>query len=217
MQNSSDFPDGSFFDVDYFERGRATGKSWYEGFRWMPRRSFREALAVIDFLQLDDRSRILDVGCAKGFLVRALRELEINADGCDISKYALFFAPKGCWYCGELVNWVGKDYTHAFVKDVFEHCRPAQLDHTLQAIAMAAPLMMCIVPLGDGGVYRIPEYKMDSSHLIAENETWWLETFARNGWKVKNSDYHVPGIKDCWFEKRRDGNMVFLLERINVD
>jgi len=217
MQTLSDFPNGAVFDAEYFERGRSSGKSWYENYHWQPQRSFREALAIVDALRLDSKSKILDVGCAKGFLVRALRELEITADGCDISKYALAHAPKGCWYCGELVNWVGKDYTHAFAKDVLEHCTPEQLDNTLQAIKMAAPLLMCVVPLGDFGKYRIPEYHKDVTHIIAENERWWTDAFIKNGWSIKHATYHLIGIKDNWTrETDRKGNAVFLLEKSNV-
>ena len=66
--------DGKFFDADYFERGRESGKGWLQNYRWMPRRSFREAFAIIDALDLDETSHILDIGCAKGFIVRAMRE-----------------------------------------------------------------------------------------------------------------------------------------------
>ena len=71
---------GEFFDENYFEKGRETGKSWYENYRWMPQRSFREALAIIDCLELNEKSYVLDVGCSKGYLVKALRELEIKSD-----------------------------------------------------------------------------------------------------------------------------------------
>jgi len=38
--------------------------------------------------------RILDIGCAKGFLVKAFRDIGIEAYGVDISKYCLSTAPK---------------------------------------------------------------------------------------------------------------------------
>lgn len=39
--------------------------------------------------------RVLDVGCAFGFLVEALRELGIDAEGVDVSKFALDHAATG--------------------------------------------------------------------------------------------------------------------------
>ena len=49
MSSSSRF-DGSFYDADYFERGRSTGKGWLMNYHWMPRRTFKEAFAFIDYL-----------------------------------------------------------------------------------------------------------------------------------------------------------------------
>jgi cyclopropane fatty-acyl-phospholipid synthase-like methyltransferase len=74
---------GDFYDADYFERGRESGKGWLQNYHWMPRRSFKEAFAFISYLELDETHYVLDFGCAKGFLVRAIRELEIMAEGCE--------------------------------------------------------------------------------------------------------------------------------------
>jgi len=127
--------DGSFYDADYFERGRVTGKGWLMNYHWMPRRTFKEAFGFIDTLELNESHYVLDFGCAKGFMVRALRELEIMADGCDISEYALSFAPKGCWNCSDKNEWENRKYTHVLVKDVFEHLYPNQLTETLEKIS----------------------------------------------------------------------------------
>lgn len=216
MSNSSNFPDGNFYDEDYFERGRASGKSWFENYRWLPNRSFREAIAIIDHLKLDKNSFILDVGCAKGFLVKALRELEIKAEGCDVSGYALSFAPDGCWVSDNFDAWQtrAKRYTHAFLKDVLEHNTPEQLHNTLLAIGFVAPILMAIVPLGDGGKYRIGEYHLDVSHILIQDEKWWIKRFEESDWKVKSKTYHIAGIKDNWQHHARGvGNMVFTLER----
>ena len=213
MQTLCKFPDGKFFDADYFERGRESGKGWLQNYRWMPRRSFREALAIIDCLGLDENSHVLDVGCAKGFIVRALRELEIKADGCDISKYALSFAPDGCWHCEDVEAWRGRKYTHAFIKDVLEHNTPDQLQMTLEAIASVAPVMMAVVPMGDNGKYRISEYHTEITHIIAEDEAWWRGAFNRAGWRITRECGHIPGIKDNWLPYAQGrGNRVFICE-----
>ncbi|MGH9091967.1 MAG: class I SAM-dependent methyltransferase, partial [Acidimicrobiales bacterium] len=39
--------------------------------------------------------RTLDVGCATGFVVEALRELGVDAHGCDVSRYAVEHAAPG--------------------------------------------------------------------------------------------------------------------------
>ena len=215
MTSSFRFPDGTFFDEEYFERGADTGKSYYRDFRWMPRRSFREALAVIDALGLDEKSHVLDVGCAKGFLVRALKILDIRAEGCDISDYALRFSDGMAWKSASMEAWEARKgrYTHAFLKDVLEHGYLEQIEATLGAIALVAPVLMCVVPMGDRGTYRIPEYHKDKSHLTAEDEKWWRRTFNNAGWNVFREAEYIPGIKDNW-RHHMDGNRVFFLERV---
>ena len=205
--------DGSFYDADYYERGRTTGKSWWENYHWMPRRSFKEALAFIELLNLDETSYVLDIGCAKGFLVKALRELKINADGCDISKYALSFSPEGCWDCSS-ENWVIRNglYSHAVIKDVLEHVNKEQLNVLLKQISTVAKNVACVVPMGDNGLYRIKEYHLDKSHIIAENEGWWSSKFIESGWSILTDYPHIHGIKDNWLNFANGlGNHVFVL------
>ena len=203
----------NIFNEDYFENGVKKGISCYEDYHWMPQRSFREGLSYIDYLGLNKNNYVLDFGCGKGFLVRALRELEIRADGCDISEYALSFAPKGCWNC-EKESWDSykNRYTHIIAKDVFEHLIPKQLLEIVKNLSSLASKMMCVVPMGDNGKYRIPEYHWDISHLIIENETWWTKTFSLAGWTIIDSTNHVAGLKDNWMHVP-DGNHVFILEK----
>jgi hypothetical protein len=210
MQNSFD---GSYFDEDYFEHGRETGKSYYENYHWIPNRSFREARSFITELKLTKKDFILDFGTAKGFLVRAFRELGYYCDGCDISEYALSFAPAGCWNCSELSKFQNYSYTQVVSKDVFEHLNKELLLETLIALKNIANNITCIVPLGDNGQYRIPEYHLDPSHLIAENEEWWRSTFMGVGWEVKKELDHIDGIKDNWYSSNPIGNRVFILEK----
>lgn len=205
---------GDFYDEDYFERGKESGKGWLENYRWLPRRTFKEAFAFIDTLKLDEKAKVLEIGCAKGFLVRALRELEIDTDGCDISQYALNFAPENCWNCSLDWKWEAyKDkYTHIIIKDVLEHMTPDELIINLRLYSKVGKKLMCVVPLGDKGTYRIPEYHLEISHIIAEDMLWWNKMFEKGGWKVVDFKYHVNGLKDNWFLINPIGNGVFILE-----
>lgn len=205
---------GDFYDADYFERGVESGKGWLRDYHWMPRRTFKESFAFIDTLELDDNSYVLEVGCAKGFLIRAFRELQIKADGCDISNYALSFSPEGCWNCTDENSWEehsGFRYTHIVIKDMLEHLTKEQLPKMLNNFSKVSNKMMCVIPMGDAGQYRIPEYHTEISHLIAENENWWKKEFLKCGWDIVKEFKHVPGLKDNW-TYCLGGNHVFVLE-----
>jgi len=202
-----------FYDEDYFENGRETKKSCLESYHWMPIRSFREALAFVECLNLNENSHVLDFGGGKGFIVKALRILGIRSDVADISRYALKFAPKGSWNSSIKRNWDNHcdNYTHIIAKDVFEHLTINQLNSILIKLSNLAPKMMCIVPMGENGKYRIPEYELDKSHILRENEDWWYNAFENNGWKVVQHMPHLKGIKDNWIHYP-EGNHVFVLK-----
>jgi ubiquinone/menaquinone biosynthesis C-methylase UbiE len=69
----------------YFDGPREYGYGGYgyDG-RWQP-----VAQDIIDHFELKPGDRVLDIGCAKGFLVKDLLALGIDAYGLDVSKYAL--------------------------------------------------------------------------------------------------------------------------------
>ena len=74
------------FNEDYYEDGVRKGISGYEDYKWMPTRSIPEALDIKNNFHF---KTCVDYGCAKGFLVNALRLLGCEAYGEDISEYAL--------------------------------------------------------------------------------------------------------------------------------
>src|SRR3546814_13939584 len=77
----------SRFDVEYFDGTREQGYGGYryDG-RWVP-----VAHRLIDHYGLRPGDRVLDIGCAKGFLVKDLRDAlpGLAVWGLDVSGYAL--------------------------------------------------------------------------------------------------------------------------------
>ncbi len=73
------------YDADYFLRGKATGKSLYEDYRWMPGLTIPMVRSMISHLGIANADMVLDFGCARGYVVRAFRELGYLAYGYDTS------------------------------------------------------------------------------------------------------------------------------------
>ncbi|HEY4636238.1 MAG TPA: methyltransferase domain-containing protein, partial [Rhodospirillales bacterium] len=73
----------------YFDGPRDFGYGGYryDG-RWVP-----VARDIIRHFGLKTGDRVLDVGCAKGFLVKDLVDQGMDAYGLDVSAYALAHAP----------------------------------------------------------------------------------------------------------------------------
>ena len=73
------------YGQDYFDGSRDVGYGGYryDG-RWVP-----VAKDIITRYDLKPGDKVLDVGCAKGFLVKDLLAQGIDAYGMDVSEYAL--------------------------------------------------------------------------------------------------------------------------------
>ncbi len=75
------------FDVEYFDGDRLTG---YGGYSYNPKFWTETVRYIVDYYSLDKSSKILDIGCAKGFMMHDLSLLLPEAEiiGIDISSYA---------------------------------------------------------------------------------------------------------------------------------
>ena len=75
-----------FYDKDYFENGLGSTKSCYENYRWIPELTIPMANKLINYLEINNNYKLLDFGCSKGYLVKALRLLDYDCYGVDISR-----------------------------------------------------------------------------------------------------------------------------------
>ncbi len=76
------------FDKRFFDGSRDTG---YGGFNYNPRFWGNVIKDIIKYYKLNNKSSVLDIGCAKGFTLVDLKKRlpKINIRGIDISKYAI--------------------------------------------------------------------------------------------------------------------------------
>jgi len=76
------------FDKEFFDGERKFG---YGGFSYNPKYWSDVVKDFIDYYNLVDGSKILDVGCAKGFMLYDFYKRNPNLDlyGIDVSKYAI--------------------------------------------------------------------------------------------------------------------------------
>jgi SAM-dependent methyltransferase len=95
-RRATDAETRAMYDEAYFGAGRnpldRMGLSGYERYDRASSNADVAAYVVWRFLS---PPRSLDVGCALGFVVEALRELGIRADGVDISEWAVEHATPG--------------------------------------------------------------------------------------------------------------------------
>lgn len=208
----------ALYDETYYERGVEAGVSGYSNYRWLPELTIPMAMTIIDALGIRRGERVLDFGCAKGYLVKALRVLGRQAFGVDISPYAIEHAdPNAASHC-ELIQSIDRysqglseasRFHFALAKDVLEHVPYEAIDGTLAALADRADSLLVVVPLGLRGRFIINAYERDVTHIVREPVGWWLDrlgaAYANVWWS-----HHVPGLKDNWHRVHPQGNAVFV-------
>lgn len=198
----------TLFDADYFERGSELGLSCYTNYRWLPDLTIPMCVALEKALGFEKNDKILDFGCAKGYVVKALRHLGYDVQGCDISEYAIASADEetrpylSLFEVSEMVP----GYDWILAKDVLEHMDEAECLTTLREIRGATANLFVAVPLGDGHKYTIPEMEKDVTHKIRQPLWWWSGLMEEAGFKVKSATFSMPGVKENWTRKYPFGN-----------
>jgi cyclopropane fatty-acyl-phospholipid synthase-like methyltransferase len=187
------------FSERYFMDGIRSGLSSYTNYCWLGRPTEEMAQALHRHIKLSTADSLLEFGCARGYIVRALRSLGVPAYGVDISSWAVS-------NCDPLVKeWVSNDcfvfprsFDWIFSKDVWEHIEAGSLANTIKNITEGAKKgVFVIVPLTDAsGDYLRQEDRQDVTHQIRWEIQDWLKFISECApdFTVEAS-YHIPGLK----------------------
>jgi len=190
------------YDENYFENGEEKGISCYSNYHWIPERTLVTASEIIRKSHIEKIDAILDFGCAKGYLVKALRHLGYKSFGTDISKYALEKADEEVM--GYLVNtneysFRKKEFDVIICKDTAEHISNKQIDGFLKKISfITKKKAIFIIPLGNGKRYNIPRYELDVTHKIKQSFGWWVKKIEDCGFNVISATDDLRDIKPNW-------------------
>ena len=196
------------FTKDYYEDGIRKNISGYENYKWMPTRSIPEALDIQEYF---DFNTCVDYGCAKGFLVHALRIIGCDAYGEDISEYAV----NNCH--PEVEEYISlpneKKYDLLICKDVLEHIEVKDIPGVLENFKDKSHQFFFTIPLGDKDRFRIREYEVDITHVTKKDEEWWISMFESQGFKLNKFSYQFGSIKKKWIDQYPYGNGFFVLQK----
>lgn len=193
------------FNKDYYEDGVRQHLSGYQEYKWMPTRSIPEAIDIKNYFTFNT---CVDYGCAKGFLVHALRILGADAYGEDISEYAINNCHPSVKEYVSLPN--DKKYDLLIAKDILEHIPEENLPDILKTFINKAKDFFFVIPLGDNNMFRIREYEVDITHVTKKDEEWWINIFNQNGIKITNFSYSFGSIKNKWTSIYSHGNGFFI-------
>ena len=205
--------DSEFFDKQYFEAGPQAGKSLYQNYRWMPELTIPLAHHIVKYMNIQKYESVLDFGCAKGYLVYALRLLGYDAYGVDVSEYALNSCQHEVEDYLELIKPLDDRYKyheHIICKDILEHIPYDSIDEQMKILANKCEKLFAIIPLGDGEKYYIDAYELDKSHYIREDVDWWEERFRANGFHNIEVSTDLGPFKANWQDINDRGNALII-------
>lgn len=188
------------YDKNYYECGIETGKSCYNNYRWIPELTIPMGSRLIENLNISLSDKVLDFGCAKGYLVHSFRLLGRECWGYDLSQYAIENSPTEVkpFVTNNLSEITTKQFDWVIAKDVLEHVPYEEIQKTLNMFRKISKNLFILVPLGRDGEYEIPAYELDTTHIIREPIDWWTEKMELAGFEVVQSVHEMPGIKENW-------------------
>jgi len=155
-------------------------------------------------------SSALILGCARAYLVQALRELDVDAKGIDISEWAIANAP------GELrehlfVNDIcdlsmfkDNEYDCVIALDVLEHIGIPDLYLALNEASRICRRMLIIdVPIANDDLHPDQSSGSDKSHVSIYSEAFWLKQLNQRNFRLDGKSIYSNA------EGKMGGTIVF--------
>jgi len=165
------------YDKSYYETDN------YENYASREQRYHQLAAEVLQLLKqinlVAPESKILDYGCAFGFLMKGLIEHgQTNVSGFDISKYATSVARQSG------LNALDKPdgmYDIVFALDVLEHMTDAQI--ITMFCNVHAPIIIGRIPVSvDGETFHLDVSRRDKSHINCKTKDQWAQLLSSIGY-----------------------------------
>lgn len=203
MNEQEEFPP-SFYDHEYFDGG--TGKSAYGGYGPGLIQGIFLPLAR-ELKKMFAPKRVLDVGCAKGYLVESFRRLGVVAFGVDISEYALSCSQgKSRRYLAQAsadgIPFPDNSFDLVVSTDVFEHLTVSQAEIAVAEISRVTSRFVytniCLAqePGLSDDYFRIDPN--DESHITVASRDFWNKRFGNEGFTIRNDLEDHFRTADIW-------------------
>lgn len=158
---------------------------------------FFDGVAAAIVAQLNPRT-VLDAGCAKGFLVAALRERGVDAVGFDLSEFAIRDAPASARShvrVGSLTEPIEGTYDLVTCIEVIEHLDPADGHTAVANLAAASDRLL---------LSSTPADRDEPTHVNIQPPERWSQMLAAHG--MFRDFHHDPSYLSPWAVLYRRGD-----------
>lgn len=207
--------DDTGFGRDYFETLDG-GLGYQDSTMWEDiAHTIKEVFAIYDQADNSGSLHTIDVGCAKGFLVRHLRRRGFDAWGLDFSEYAIGQAPDDTaeylrlydLTSRALPDFGSQKLTFALCIETMEHIPEEHVDQALTNI-------LHLVKRGSQILFTIctdqqPGWDSDPTHVTIKSRAWWDSRLDQVGYKVSSDDLRRENrLHGFWLFSQHDGVFV---------
>lgn len=144
---------------------------------------------------------VIDIGCAKGFLVECLRDLSIDAYGIDISDYALHEVRGDIKkYCKHksILEKPKKKYDLVVCIEVLEHLKPEHAEEAVKNLCNYSDDILFA---------STPTDKLEKTHHNVRLHEYWIELFAKNNF-YRDLDFDCSFITPYAIRLRKTSDQV---------
>jgi 2-polyprenyl-3-methyl-5-hydroxy-6-metoxy-1,4-benzoquinol methylase len=179
---------GSWYDADYFEYGRKS--NWRDGYTWSAFAGLFRDTAEFLTTMFPEANSYLDAGCAKGFLVRTLRDRGKQAWGFDHSSWAIDHAEESAKPFLQLADVEEAEFDREFDMllcfFLLESLTESQaLEFLKRMRSRIRQALVAVVQIREDQAASSSnvEPDRDLSHITLRGRTWWQELILRAGWR----------------------------------
>lgn len=179
---SSDYMDYGYDYFDNNELGVGYGGYKYDG-------RYADVVAkIIEYYGLKKGDRILEIGCAKGFVLVEFFKQGMEVVGWDKSKYAIENAhplvqDKIQYAATEILPFEKDTFDFVFGKEVLPHLDEKALNILIdECIRVSKSYSFFEIQCGETPEEIEDLLKWDETHQTLKTPEWWLEFFAKKGY-----------------------------------
>ncbi|MBT9159908.1 MAG: putative S-adenosylmethionine-dependent methyltransferase [Dehalococcoidia bacterium] len=208
------------YDEYYFDK-------YHQGYSFAKMRPYFSVIAKT-LTQMFKPQQMLDVGCAKGYLVHAFRQLGVDSYGIDISEHALSSAPEEVQ--GDLLK-INIDHDRLpFESSVFDLITCLDVVEHLANNDQAISEMRRVLKINGALYISVPSKLADSllgiiaardlSHINIRSRKSWIETLDRLGFhyvgefpRAERKEARVLSLQHRWLPRMvaEVGRLPFIL------
>ena len=185
-KNESLIPSQDYFEFgsDYFDNpGIIQG---YGGYEYDGR--YREYVKnIIHRYKLKKKSKILEIGCAKGFILKEFKDCGMEVYGVDNSLYAISnthpSVKSEIKHCSaEKLKFIDNFFDLIICKDVLPHISPSKIDIVLSEIKRVLKGQVYLeIQCGNSSIELENLLLWDPTHKIVNTPDWWSNLINKKG------------------------------------